>query len=1261
MTSLLVHPQRGAGRCAGRALALLLALAACATARGPLDRPEGDAAARGASARALAQAGLDALLLRNDAATAARRIEAAEARDGADPWARLGGALLARRQLDDAGEATELVALVEGAPRHPLATVAARRLADLAGRAPALARKIEEGLARAQPRLEGGTAFRARAARAAALAALGERGRAAQLRAEAGAVTAVALAGPFGGLHGLELDTPFPPEAGPLPASAPQAAGLPPAPTRALAFPDGVVTLEGEPPGADLYYVAAEVTLARGGDYLLAVGGDLSLRAFLDGAPVAERRAYAGFPPLAQLVPLRLSAGTHRLLVKLGRGDAPGQLAVSFARADGAPSDATSAAAAPGTAAPAVKAGPLPPPLPGAPALALGLEREAGPVAAPLAAALGALDLDREAAKALLEGALRAAPRSAALLAFRAEARQDDPTLSERVARARAVADLDQALAADPGDAEARLARAELARQGDRLDDAAALLDALSEAAAARPRALLARARLAEARGLAAQAERFADEARRVGGDCAALELSQALAVRRDALQRQDELATALRACPAGLERLVEHRRRRGDLAGALALADEVVRLAPARIDGRLVRAGLRASRGDPRAAAADLEDLARSWPRAARLEKRRAEYLEAAGDAAGARAARERALLLDGSDLQLRRALALEGGHEPLDELDEDGAAALAAYRAAGGRRATSSVTVLDLGAVEAHPGGAYTERIHTLVEARDERAVDRVGEVAVPEGAELLEARTVKRDGRVLEPEEPLGDKRTLSLTGLEPGDLAEWIWMRTVPPRGAAVPGFSADPFYFRADEPLWRSVYTAAAPRGLGLEVDAHHLPPPPVREEGGREVVRVVREDVPALFPEPGAPALAEHLPFVQAGAGAGREALARAMADGLLEPCRPSLEVRQLAAELAASVPPAERGGEALPRAAYRRVQELILGQGGSFSEPAGAILSRGRGSRTVLLQSLLEALGVRSRLALVRDFGRDPAPYRFPRPDLYGYAVLRLERGGQVTWLDPTTRGTPYGVLPAQLRGAEALVLPGPGEQVEVARTPPDDGSERRRTRLAVTVDAEGGAVLEGSDAYTGFEAAALRASVERLDGQARRQAMEQMLARSFRGAALLDLAVDGEGALEGPVTLRWRAKVERWARLEEGRAVAEQPVFPARLGARFLQRAARETPLLVAGDDRASLELSVTLPAGWQPLPGAQAALETPFGSFRRVEQVSGGRLQRTDQLDLLRGRIAPADYPAFGAFARAVDAAQGEPLVFRRGTPG
>jgi pimeloyl-ACP methyl ester carboxylesterase len=71
--------------------------------------------------------------------------------------------------------------------------------------------------------------------------------------------------------------------------------------------------------------------------------------------------------------------------------------------------------------------------------------------------------------------------------------------------------------------------------------------------------------------------------------------------------------------------------------------------------------------------------------------------------------------------------------------------------------------------------------------------------------------------------------------------------------------------------------------------------------------------------------------------------------------------------------------------------------------------------------------------------------------------------AALRVDAGGAPTWLDPSTRGTPYGTLPPALRGMDALVLPGPGEAVERARTPIDDGGERRRITVRAVLDAAG------------------------------------------------------------------------------------------------------------------------------------------------------------------------------------------------------
>jgi hypothetical protein len=98
-------------------------------------------------------------------------------------------------------------------------------------------------------------------------------------------------------------------------------------------------------------------------------------------------------------------------------------------------------------------------------------------------------------------------------------------------------------------------------------------------------------------------------------------------------------------------------------------------------------------------------------------------------------------------------------------------------------------------------------------------------------------------------------------------------------------------------------------------------------------------------------------------------------------------------------------------------------------------------------------------------------------------------------------------------------------------------------------------------------------------------------------------------------------------------------------------------VQRAERTTPLLLDAPEHATTRLTVTPPPGLAPRAGAPERLETPFGLFTRSERVEGGALVREERLEVARGRIQPAQYPAFAAFAGGVDQIQARPVAFSR----
>jgi hypothetical protein len=671
-----------------------------------------------------------------------------------------------------------------------------------------------------------------------------------------------------------------------------------------------------------------------------------------------------------------------------------------------------------------------------------------------------------------------------------------------------------------------------------------------------------------------------------------------------------------------------------------------------------LALAAVHVAAGEVRRAAEVLETVREIWPRSPRVEKKLAEVLELAGDAAGARAARDRALLDDGGDLPLRRRLALEDGREALDEWAEDAASAIRAYEAARPRRTddTSSTLVLDAAEVEFHRGGAYTERTHQVIHVLDPQGVEQYGEVSLPPGAEVLSVRTIKRDGRAVEPERISRDgKGTLSLAGLEPGDYVRLEWLRSDRGLGAAI---AAEPFYFRtAGARMFLSRYVVAAPAGLGLSLDAHGLEPPAVAREGGFDVARVATRDVPAHVREPGQPGLGEILPHVQAGIAGDREEIQKDLADFFPQLIRPTEEVRAFARAVREEAGK-DAGPAALARAAWARVSREILGSGDDVL-PASECLSRGRGSRLVVLEAVLTELGVRSRVAFARPFSADPTPRRFASHATWTYPLLRIDAGREVIWHDPTLRQAPLGTVPSSVLGVEAIVLPFPGEPLELVRTAERAPVEDRRVvSVQITLEPDGGASFVGTERYFGATAAAAKGAVERLDETERRQMLEANLARTFRGLSLSSAAIEGENDPSAPFTLAWKGKAPGLARASPGGLVVDAPLFPARLGARWVQVASRSTPLLVPVPERTEQRIVIAAPQGVVPEPSAPVTSEGPYGTYSRTERLDGRTLVREERIFVDRARIPPERYPEFAAFAATVDRLQQAPTTFRKG---
>jgi hypothetical protein len=1234
-----------------KAVVSLLLLCACAHSSAGDDLLL-DASARASkghgNARVRALAGFSAYLIDSKPQDAAALWKSALEKEE-DVWALFGIAESDRRSLDMRGRARAALRICALEPAHPLCAVGARIAWGSLGQSPALDREIEQGALDALGHhAAGDAAFLLRNVVAAARRNRGDEEGARAAFAEAGMLDRALLLGPWSPHHFLEWSKAFAPELGTLEGDGPLGRILP----REAAAPDGHFVLWSEPTPADIYYWVSDVVVPEDAIYQARVTGSSTFALFVDGAPAFERRDFEAWLPESAVVNVRLAAGRHRLAIKLARGTERGDVWAALSRADGRPANLACAPAQGAFERSSAPAFSIPQNAwPTAAALAAALQPDVGSLLAGFAAARDSLGRDGQGARTIAERLLAAHP-SASLLTLHAESLLADHSLPQRASTGRAHHDLEQALALDPTEASALLRLVTYARGEGRLDEAATLSERLRAAASPSGwQAAIADMQLAQARGVDALAQEAAGRALAVEpGQCDALEQLYDLARKNEAIAEADRRLELLSECPDELPRKAAHLRSRGDLQGALEVFERMAAIAPLLPGPHADAAQLTMALGKSAEAAARWADLAKAWPYAGAFQKKRADALEASGDLEGARAARQLALQLDGSDLKLRRALAAEKGAEPLDDMAEDGRAWIERYKAAAPPENAPGVYVLDASAIEAAADGSFIERTHAVAKVVDQRGVSMLAEVPLPEGAEVLSVRTLKQDGRILEPEQ-LGGKDGISLPGVEVGDFVEWEYLVAHGSRGPALPGFAAPKFYFRiADGQLFHSVYEVRAPAGSGLAVDPHGLQAPAPETQGGVERVRIEREQVPTFVQEPNGTIAEEVIPFVQIGAGADNAQMFTAVSDFLLDRSRPNAEVMAFARQATAGLT-----GRAAVAALYAQVMKQIKGPEAPLTTPATATLVEGRGSRLMLMRSALRVLGIDSRIVLVRPFGVDPASYRFPSAELFGHAVLRVRTPEGELFLEPGIRFAPFGRLAPQVSGQLAAVLPEPGEKAAFIQTPASDGAEGKRVSLALALDADGTLSGTGEEVYEGFSATQVKSALERIDDARRRQAVEAAITRSFVNATLQDLSIEEQDEPGSPVAMRYRFTAPGFARRDGDRLVIPHGLYPMDVARRFLALSKRETPLLIGNPEQVQLSARLALPAGMRlEAPPQSAKLDSPFGRFEHTERIEQGSVLLEEKLALPMARVPPDQYQAFGEMLVAIDRAQGQEWV-------
>jgi len=860
-----------------------------------------------------------------------------------------------------------------------------------------------------------------------------------------------------------------------------------------------------------------------------------------------------------------------------------------------------------------------------------------------------------------LAQAARRAPESDALQALHAGWLSNAGHLPEVWRRSRARTTL-EALAARSSILNVELALAHTLTLEDKEEEALARLEAARTLAPHSARPLLELAdtypRLdlhGPARRMGELALELAPEASRVL-EHAADERAQ-YGLPREGAQLRRRIVRTLGAYPQTLVPLSEALAEAGEPEEALAVLREADRRSGRHGQGfPIVQFLIERGRWDE--AEAELELLAREFPRWVELPLARARIAHRRGDRAAEEQHLRAAQVLQPSSWTAREGLrALQGG-EPTDalfkEFRADRAQALAGYDAA--RWNDSVVRVLDSQVIRVFADGGWESLTHDIVQVKDLEGCEREGQQSLDGTVERIV--TIKAGtGEELEPLEVDG---SYVMPKLKPGDTIERVWRSwaVAPEDGIARLNRWSFASY---DEPFVWSRWVVILPRSMQLELLARNFDGTHETLERGEDLIHVFEtRNTARVVPEPGAPPPQWVLPSVEFGVRPRAEdAPADLFAEARLA-TRLTPELRAAAQQVLE-----ELGGtadeSARARALHAFVQRTVKQR--DTDSPASALftLLSEQGNPAHLFAALLEAAGIEHELAWSRDVSpeSDPEPdARFMGAERWGNRLLVRVRpaGGPEAWCDLSLRELPYGKLLGNAPRAEVRTQRGVenlpdvpleervGQRVDLVLDVRDDLSAGAELRLLTT----------GNTSYQAKE------RLRELPENQLKAGLGRALGQILPGFDLERLELEGLDD-ERELVIVAHGKVARFLDESSEGITARLPLPALNLSAGLAGgEGERRLPYFLSSAIVQLGSVKLTLPEGLTLVQGPPPS-EERFLTGRyalSIEQQPDGRtlLLRRDLL-LAPFYITKDEYPKLAAFCARVDELERVPLVFTR----
>ncbi|MBN2716704.1 MAG: hypothetical protein JXX14_12700 [Deltaproteobacteria bacterium] len=478
----------------------------------------------------------------------------------------------------------------------------------------------------------------------------------------------------------------------------------------------------------------------------------------------------------------------------------------------------------------------------------------------------------------------------------------------------------------------------------------------------------------------------------------------------------------------------------------------------------------------------------------------------------------------------------------------------------------------------------GTGNQLVHSIGYINSQDAVSEYGELSIPYGSKVLQARVIKPSLEQFYPTLVEG-KPGLSLPNLAVGDFVELETISAIPAHSVFPGGFDTEPFYFRDfNSAFVRSELIVVAPESFNLQFDTRGAAPPPVHHSlNGMQVVTFRTRDQHPLRIEPDTPDAREFLPSVRITAHASIESVCQNINEQLYAMSQWCPEIDQTITRSIVK----QNNRDAKIEAIYNWIS-LNIEDDMILFEPAAHVLSRKRGSRARLFIQMLAQANIDAELGLAMTAFDDHTPATVADVNRYTVPVVKLPNG---KWISFQERHAPLGTLPSELRHQPVLLPKNCRIEKTDAGTVPFESST---VTAELNIDQQGNATGTVTELIEGDTAAILRSLLESPESEHRKLFEEHLLSALFPDAVLTAFSVENTREVQLPLKIVYNVAVSQI--IKQANNVARMFVpMPVSFEQFTNGIASRELPLVLATYLKNSRKIHLNLPSNMiiQQLP--------------------------------------------------------------------